>query len=191
MQRLVYQGPEPLRIYDVDGSRMLATGGRYRYEMSGRGPGAAAERDLTWLGRSFVSDLSADGRLVLFEDGGFAKERQFMFLGRMDGAAPVQLGEGSPAGLSPDGRWALGLPTAPEERFLSTLELVPTGAGERRTLPRGAITRYIEAFWFPDGHTILIAGHQKDRPARLFIQDIARGDPRPLTPEGIMTLQPT
>jgi len=190
-QRLVYRGTEPLRVHDVDSSGMLASAGLRRYEMVGRGPGAAAERDLTWLGRSFVSDLSADGRFVLFEDGEFAMDRPFMFLGGTDGAAPVQLSEGSPASLSPDGRSALVMPYTARDGPLSALVLVPTAAGESRTMSRGPIDRYLDAFWLPDGHTVAILGHEKNRPARLFIQDIAHGDPQALTPEGTVTRYPT
>jgi len=190
-QRLVYRGTEPLRVHDVDSSGMLASAGLRRYEMVGRGPRAAAERDLTWLGRSFVSDLSADGRFVLFEDGEFAMDRPFMFLGGTDGAAPVQLSEGSPASLSPDGRSALVMPYTARDGPLSALVLVPTAAGESRTMSRGPIDRYLDAFWLPDGHTVVILGHEKNRPARLFIQDIAHGDPQALTPEGTVTRYPT
>jgi hypothetical protein len=150
------------------------------------------ETDLTWLGRSYVSDLGDDGRAVLFEDGLFARDRQYMFLGRTDGSAPVQLGQGSPAGLSPDGRWALGFPPAPTRAdFLRTLAVVPTAAGESRVLRRGTIDRYLDAFWFPDGRRVLIVGHAKDRPARLFAQDVESGEPKPVTPEGVATHHPT
>jgi hypothetical protein len=170
---------------------MLASAGRERYEMVGRGPGAADERDLTWWGRTFVSDISADGRRVLFEDGAFALNRPLMFLGSTDGAPPVRLSEGSPASLSPDGRWALVFPATAGDGLLSTLALVPTTAGENRTMPRGSIDRYLDAFWLPDGRNVVILAQEKNRPARLFIQDITHGDPRALTPEGTVTRYPT
>ncbi len=92
-ERVVYQGADPLLVWDVrqDG-RILASMGRYRYEMAGREPGQSVERDLTWLGRSSVTDLSADGRSVLFEDGQFAKDRAFMFLRGTDGTDPARRG---------------------------------------------------------------------------------------------------
>jgi hypothetical protein len=191
-ERLVYRGADPLHVNDVrpDG-RMLVVSGLYRMEMRGRAPGASVETDLTWLGRSFVCDLSADGRTVLFEDGEFAKGRAFMFLGRTDGSAPIQLGQGTPAGLSPDGRWALGFPSTTGAEFQRTLAVIPTAAGESRVLPRGTIDRYLDAFWFTDGRRVLIVGHAKDKPARLFEQDVESGEPKPVTPEGVASHHPT
>jgi hypothetical protein len=71
------------------------------------------------------------------------------------------------------------------------LALVPTTAGENRTMPRGSIDRYLDAFWLPDGRNVVILAQEKNRPARLFIQDITHGDPRALTPEGTVTRYPT
>jgi Tol biopolymer transport system component len=190
-ERVLYQGADPLRILDVrpDG-RVLAASGRHRYEMAFGTRGDPVEKDLTWLGRSYVSDLSNDGRNVVFEDGQFAKDSHYMFLRRVDGTAPVQLGQGSPSGLSPDGRWAIGFPGLQDDAQRS-LAVVPTGAGESRTLPRGRIDRYLDAFWYPDGRRILVVAHEKDRPVRLFEQDVERGEPTPVTPEGVSTNDPT
>ncbi|HET7293214.1 MAG TPA: hypothetical protein VFM88_12375 [Vicinamibacteria bacterium] len=191
-ERRVYQGADQFYVSDVGlEGRTLAISGRTRYELWGRAPDRTEEADLTWLGRSYVTDLSDDGRTVLFEDGLFARNLSYMFLGRTDGSSPVQLGQGTPGGLSPDGRWALGFPAPTRSDHQRTLAIVPTGAGEMRVLPRGAIDRYLDAFWFPDGRRILVVGHAKDKPARLFEQDTDKGEPKPVTPEGVVTRHPT
>jgi hypothetical protein len=69
--------------------------------------------------------------------------------------------------------------------------VIPTGAGESRVLPRGSIDGYQDAFWLPDAKRVLIAGFEKGRPTRLFVQDVAGGLPRAVTPEGIATWNPT
>ena len=71
-------------------------------------PGASTEHDLTWLGISFLADLSSDGRQVLFTEllAG-AAETGFMYLRQTDGAPAVRLSEGGARALSPDGKWVL------------------------------------------------------------------------------------
>src|SRR5262249_39645613 len=43
---------------------------------------------------------------------------------------------------------------------------------------------YNDARFFPDGKRLLLFAAAPGRPARLWVQDIAAGEPRPLTPEG-------
>jgi hypothetical protein len=68
---------------------------------------------------------------------------------------------------------------------------MPTGAGTRRTLPKGPIDEPQAAACFRDGQRILICGFRVGRPPRLFIQDLAGGDPRPISPEGIWFASPS
>jgi dipeptidyl aminopeptidase/acylaminoacyl peptidase len=44
------------------------------------------------------------------------------------------------------------------------------------------------ALWFPDGKRLLISGHEPGRGSRLFIQDVAGGKPRAITPELVSVL---
>jgi len=62
------------------------------------------------------------------------------------------------------------------------LTLLPTGAGEARTIGRSAM-HYERVEWFPDGQRILFEGSEPNRPMRTFVQSINGGDPVPLTPE--------
>jgi len=64
------------------------------------------------------------------------------------------------------------------------LTLLPTGAGEPRSLSAAGI-HYGRAEWFPDGRRILFTGNEPNRPARAFAQDLAGGKPVPITPEGM------
>jgi dipeptidyl aminopeptidase/acylaminoacyl peptidase len=66
----------------------------------------------------------------------------------------------------------------------SQLVLLPTGAGEARLLTTAGM-RYEAAEWFPDGRRILFTGNQPGRPPRTWVQELAAGQPRPITPEGI------
>src|SRR6185369_5482447 len=42
--------------------------------------------------------------------------------------------------------------------------------------------------WFPDGRRILISGHEPGRGSRIFVQDVAGGKPRAITPERVSFL---
>jgi hypothetical protein len=126
--------------------RVLLTRANIGIDLHALPPGASYERDLTWFGFSRLADLSSDGRRVLFtEFPEGAAEGGFTYLRKTDGTPAVRLGEGQALALSPDGRWALSLLTAPVR-----LVVVPTGTGERKTLPGPELT-YVDghAGWFP------------------------------------------
>jgi hypothetical protein len=138
-------------------------------------PGASAERDLAWFDDSLASDISADGKTVLFCEA----RTPATYIRPMDGSPAVALGPGRSCGLSPDAQWAAVLvPGAPRE-----LAIVPTGAGERRVLKPERFT-YYDARWFPDGKRLLVWGKHDDRVERHFVQDAGGGPLRAITSEG-------
>jgi len=95
----------------------------------------------------------------------------------------VRLGEGKPLTLSPDRRWAL---TA-EQKDAAQLILLPTGTGEARRLPRGPIIEYLDwGAWSPDSRRIFFAGQEQGDHRRTYIQDLDGGEPRPVTPDGLV-----
>jgi hypothetical protein len=76
--------------------------------------------------------------------------------------------------------WALAaVPTTPPE-----LVLYPTGAGEPRRLDRGGLVSYEAAKFLPDGKRIVVCGHEQGKAVRCYLQDLAGGKLRPVTPEG-------
>lgn len=91
----------------------------------------------------------------------------------------MRLGEGNGQALSPDGKLAISIPLKPPYRMI----LLPTGPGQPRRL-EGDIEVHF-ARWLPDGKRILFEGHEAGRGARLFLQDLAKGGPRAVTPEGV------
>ncbi|MGB2602604.1 MAG: protein kinase [Candidatus Sulfotelmatobacter sp.] len=56
--------------------------------------------------------------------------------------------------------------------------------GETRQLERGQIENYETVQWFRDGKSLLIAGNEAGKGTRFFLQEVAGGAPRPVTPEG-------
>jgi DNA-binding winged helix-turn-helix (wHTH) protein len=167
--------------------RVLVSRGSSIWGVRGVAPGETEERELSWVEGSAAVDLSNDGRLVLFGEaleGGAVNGR--IYLRATDGSPAVHLADGFPACLSPDGRRALV-----KQAGLTDYTLVPTGAGESRQLEAAEFRPYL-ARWFPDGQRILWGAELPGRPGRLWVQDVAGGRARPLTPErtGVGVISP-
>jgi hypothetical protein len=144
-------------------------------------PGDSAERDLSWLDRSSIADLSSDGRILLFNEigeGGGSNEA--VYVRPVDGSAAVRLGEGWATAFTSDGQSALTIP-----HDGSRLVLLPTGAGEPKTVVFQGLLEILDAWPFPDGRRILLRAIEKGHGARLYASDLEGGKPRSLTPEGI------
>jgi Tol biopolymer transport system component len=180
--RLVQRGAGALVLQDIsrDG-RVLLANVTWKGGILWRPAGAAAERDLSWLDWSILADLSPDGRTILFSEtreGGGAPAA--VYLRKTDGSPPVRLGEGRAQRISPDGKQVLSLRrSAPTE-----LRLLPTGAGQIRTLPVDGF-EYNWASWFPDGERLLVSGRELGRGPRLYAQVLESGKRVPITPEGV------
>ncbi len=172
-----------LTIHDAGaGGRWLATRDDFFRKMFALPPGEKDEKELSWLDLSEPIALSADGKTLLFtEESGSVGVNYAVCLRGTDGSAVVRLGEGLAADLSPDGKWALAVvPASPQQ-----LVLYPTGAGEKRRLDSGGLVSYDTAQFFPDGRRLLVCGAETGRAVRCYIQEIAGGKPRALTPEGM------
>jgi Tol biopolymer transport system component/predicted Ser/Thr protein kinase len=189
-ERLVARIPGTLVVFDIwhDGRVLLARVGRRR-EVMALQEGEAKERDLSWLDYSYPADLSADGKIVLFDEEGVgggvqygnAKELTYaVYIRNTAGSPAVRLGEGVADALSPDQKWVIvQSPGSPEQ-----LRLLPTGAGETQSLTNDSINHQW-ARWFPDGKRFVFAGNEPAHGVRLYTQDISGGKPNPISPEGV------
>jgi Tol biopolymer transport system component len=146
-------------------------------EMAFSGPSDVRERNLSWLEASLVASLSPDGKKILFSEVGEGGKGS-VYLSRTDGSPPVRLGSGGAADLSPDGKWALAVD--PSRRPV----LLPTGAGEPRPVEVGNLTVLDAAFVPPDGKRVAIAATEPSHAPRVYVIDLPRGKPVPVTPEG-------
>ena len=193
------QGEEAVRSVTLDGAQSVlfnaagggfcnlhdvASDGRLLVERSAiqRGMMAsvrgAPERDLSWYDGSRPRDLTNDGRTLLFVETGEGSNGAFVRT--TDGGPAIRLGDvRETGGLSPDGKWAVVTSTAEPPR----LELVPTGAGESRTIATDGITP-VAAGVFPDGKRLLVYA-QASRGSRIYVVGLDGGPPRAVTPEGI------
>jgi Tol biopolymer transport system component len=170
-----------LIVHDVaaDG-RLLLERSTVRTSVSCLAPGENRERELGWLDRSNLEDLSEDGRMILFaEVGAGGGARGAVFLRKTDGSPAVRLGDGYPASLSPDGKWALSLtPTSPPE-----LELLPTGPGSPKKVPVEGIRPNFGRF-LPDGRIALFHSAPGE-PPRLSLIGMEGGKPTSLSVPGV------
>jgi len=180
-QRLIHVAPTTLTLQDIapDG-RILLVREADRVGILGLAPGEGKPRDLSWLDYSVVRDISADGRTVLFVEGGRGGGASYgVYVRGTDGSRAVRLGDGDAAALSPDGKWAITLPnSAPRQ-----LVLQPTGAGQPRPLTSDTIN-HLKARWFLDGTRVAFAGNAPGHGVQLFVQELDGGAPRAVTPEG-------
>ena len=145
------------------------------------GPTEGDARDLTWLDWTLVRGITADGSRILFDETGLGGGTLgSVYIRGTDGSPAIRLGDGSAFSLSPDGAWAL----ASVGLARSTLELVPCGAGEPRTIPTGDLD-IDHVSWFPDGRTLCCLASEPGRARRLYKIDLASGKREPFSEEGI------
>jgi hypothetical protein len=183
-ERLVAAVPGGITLRDVSPSgRLLLTHDVERLGIMALAPGESRERDLSWLEWSHGPVLSGDGKTVLFDEEGQAAGSNYtVCIRKTDGSPLILLGEGNARALSPDGRWVLaGLPQ-PDAPLL----LLPTGAGERKTIQLPTGMAWEDGRFFPDGKRILLQARAGARGTRLWVLPLEGGPPRPLTPEGLI-----
>ncbi|MGZ6970699.1 MAG: hypothetical protein ACXVID_03470, partial [Thermoanaerobaculia bacterium] len=186
-QRSVATTPSGMTLQDISrAGRVLFVQVNARRGFLGLLPGETKERDLSGPEWSYGPILSEDGKTAVFTEQGEAGGPGYsVYLRKLDGSAPVRLGEGVAFALSPDGKWVL---TCLLRSTPPSMVLLPTGAGEPRTFPKDAIDHSsgTVAAFLPDGKRIVFVGNESGRPPRVFVQDLQGGAARPVTPEGVI-----
>jgi eukaryotic-like serine/threonine-protein kinase len=181
-ERLIYLGTGTLTLQDISKEgRALFSRDDLRAGMISLAPGETKERDLSWHDWSVPRDMSDDGKLVSFDETGEAGgETGALYVRSSNGSPAVRLGDGRTPTLSPDGKWVLAVTGTVQ----GSLTVLPTGAGESRTISTGDV-QVQRAYFFPDGRHILNVGSARDSHAlRLWVQDSEGGAPRAISPEG-------
>jgi len=179
-ERLIYRAPGGLTLHDISRSGMvLLTADKSRIGIYALPPGETHERTLSWFDWSLVTDMSADGKTIVFSETGEAVGANYsIYLRKTDGSPAVRLGEGGFGYLSPDGQWVLTVVGNPEK-----LVLLPTGVGQPRQLTDAKVVGF-SASWMPDGKAVVYTSSETGHKPRTFLLDLQGGNPRPLTPEG-------
>ncbi len=179
--RLLARVPGTLTIFDVarDGRVLLIREGT-RQEVKAFINGDTHGRELSWFDFSLPAEISNDGKTLLFVEAGEAGGSTYsIYIRGTDGSPAIRLGDGNPQVLSPDGAWVLALThKTPAQMFL-----LPTKAGASREVSNDSID-HVAAGFTPDGKQIVFAGAEPGKGVRLYIQDLAGGKPRAISPEG-------
>lgn len=180
--RTVYRMPGNITLHDVarDGRVLLAHDTmRVGFVLGREGE---EERDAAWLDSSLLTDLSTDGRTLLFTEFGEGGGALYGgYVRPADGGPAERLGDGLATALSPDGRRVLAITTA-EPRGLVVL---PTGPGAAEKVDTAPVSVPAWASFFPDGKRILLFGSEPEKGLRLYRLDGTRGGARPISPEGV------
>jgi eukaryotic-like serine/threonine-protein kinase len=174
--RTVAAFPGVLTLCDISASgRVLISRDQLQATMTGLVEGAR-ERDLSWFDYTTVEGMSADGRVVLFDEtgeGGGAHHA--VYIRRANAPSATRVGEGYGLAISPDGNWVVTKP----DQDQTTLNLVPLTPGEPRTLS-GHGLKYDFARFFPAGDRLLVGGSMAGRPPHLFVQALDGSPPAPI-----------
>ena len=180
--RLIARVPDTLSLQDIwqDG-RVLLSRDTWRRELIGLASGESKERDLSWFDYSYPSDISSDGKELLFTEAGEGGGPNYSVYQRKIGdTSAVRLGDGLAIAVSPDGKWVIASPPIPPAQLV----LLPTGPGEAKPLSHDSIN-HSRARWLPDGRRFIFSGKEPGHAARIYLQDSSEGKPVPISPEGI------
>jgi len=182
-RREIYTSPARVSVFDIarDGRALIGLG-NLRLGMSvSRGKGEP-EVDLSWFDGTVSTDLSADGRQVLFTEGHEAENPHYAcYVRGIDGSPAVRLGDGVSTRFSPDGQWALAITMPPAHGLF----VYPVGFGEPRAIPVTGMERYAWAGFHPDGRRVFVVGSTSDHANRLFLVKAEGGAPSLLWDEPI------
>jgi serine/threonine protein kinase len=189
-QRIVARLPGALMLLDIakDG-RVLLIRATWRRELLGLIEGDTKQKELSWLDYTFPSDLSSDGKTLLFDEEGGGGALAYsktggltyaVYIRKTDGTPAVLLGEGGAVALSPDGKWAI----SQSQESPSQFRLLPTGAGEARDLTKDNIN-HSWAHWFPDGKRVLFAADEPNKGVRFYVYDVESGKSQVISHEGV------
>jgi len=180
--RLLARVTQSLTLQDVaaDG-RVLVAHDTIRIGILAGGRGVTKERELAWLDWSSLFDITPDGKTILFSETGEGTGPEYStFIRGTDGSAPIRLGDGGAQALSPDGEWAAVL----VGHATRVLTLYATGAGEKRVIQTGNLELQGGTTFTPDGKRLVMTANEPGHGSRLWVIDLAGGQPRAISPEG-------
>jgi hypothetical protein len=167
VERTVARAPASLSLLDVsrDG-RVLMTVDDVRMQMAGGGQGTKTsphqDRDLSWGDFTCASDLTDDGRTVLFYEAGTAGgARGATFVRDIEGGTAVRISDGLGQAISSDKRVLVIKPDP------LGLWIVPIGPGAEVEVPLFGL-QPAQAAWF-DGDRIAVVGREDGSPWRLYL----------------------
>lgn len=178
-EREVTSGPGDLVLLDVarDG-RVLLAHEDWRSQIYAQLPGENRQRDLSWFDFSISSDLSPDGKMLLFiENGESSNSQSASYVRRTDGSPAIRLNDGLCWALSKDGEKVVC--QNPDGQLIE----VPTKTGQTKQLTHDNLVHGWTQ-WLPGETGFLFLGQEPGHGTRAYVQTVASGQARAITPEG-------
>jgi eukaryotic-like serine/threonine-protein kinase len=184
--RTITKVPGGMWLEDIRNDLALTVNHKRRIGIRGMPPGGKEELELGWFGWSILSDMTPDGRKILFDEAGDGGGPDYtVFLRDTDGSPAVRIGDGNSFAISPDAKWAITQPAKG-----GPLRLVPTGAGEARQLTHDNVS-YQDVRWLADRKQVLAKGIEPGHGPRDYLIELSNGNSKPITPEGISGVEPS
>lgn len=182
--RTILEAPVSLNLLDVasDGRLLVASEARFTSVVGRRDMGEP--RELSWLDRTLPMEVSRSGDEFLFNEAGSGVRHGkdvMSFTRRIDGSTPRPVSTAWTMALSPDRKEILEFAATGD---VEHLRVRPAGAGPGRLLRNGPVTIYKAARWTHDGRSVVFVGIEPGKRRRIYLQELAGGDPRAITPEG-------
>jgi hypothetical protein len=180
--REVYRMPGNLTLHDVSRAGLVLLAHDTMRIGASVSPQEGGEHDVSWLEQTLLTDLSPDGRTLLFtEFGEGGGARYSASLRPADGGPAITLGSGFATALAADGKQILSFgPSASVG-----LGLVPTGTGPTTTVAIDPVVAPSWAGFLPGGKSFLVAGADESQGVRLWHAATANGPARAISPPGV------
>jgi hypothetical protein len=141
--RRIYSFPAFLQLQDVSGGQCLLTSESGDTKLLVVRAGDAS-RELSWLGSSMITDLSHDGKSVLFIDGTGDQSSPGTWIRSIDGGEAVKVADGEFATFSPDDQSVVT--TTSGRSSPAQVVLVTVGSGSVRPLTSSNAVHAFPAF---------------------------------------------
>jgi hypothetical protein len=84
--------------------------------------------------------------------------------------------------ISADGRWVLNEPPEHPPRIV----IVPTGAGDAKSVVFPSLDAVVSASWFPDQRRLLLLANEPNQTMRAWVLEIEGERLTPITPPGLV-----
>jgi hypothetical protein len=186
ISRSILDLPTDVALQDIDrDGRVLIALNSSRLAMAFSTVGVYQDEDISWHDWTVAKGISGDGQFVLFEDSSEAAGPGYaVALRRLDGTLPVQLGEGTAGGLSPDGKWAISISNSHPQQ----VTLLPTGPGQPHPVEISGLEDIQSGFarFLADGKKFITNANEPGRAKRCYAMDVSGDKPKALTPEGVL-----
>ncbi len=186
MPRPVLRSPTLIRVQDIaaDG-RVILLSDFTRATVAGELAGDTSERIYTFWDNDQIGAISQDGTIYLGDNASVVENGEYAIFFRRGGEAPVQLGLGIAAGLSPDGKLAFTTNLTGDR---SMLTVRPVGPGQARTIDLGGLELSVTALqkmsFSSDGRRAAFVLSKRGGRSAAYVMDLDSGKPHAVSPEG-------